>query len=52
MCGKVACKVHKSFSAGFGSEVSELSFTQKCLSRSKALNVVVHPLHELSLVRL
>ena len=52
MCGKVPRRVHKVFSAGFGLEVSELSFARKCWSWSKALDVVVRPLHEPSLVRL
>ena len=50
--GKVAREVRESFSAGFGSEASELSFARKRQSRSKALDAVVHPLHEPSLVRL
>ena len=52
MCGKVPRRVHEVFSTGFGSEASKLSFMQKRWSWSKALNVVVHPLHEPSLVRL
>ena len=51
-CRKVPRRVHKVFSTGFGSEASELSFARKCWSRSKALDVVVRPLHEPSLVRL
>ena len=51
-CGKVPRRVCEVFSAGLGSEVSELSFARKCWSRSKALDAVVRPLHEPSLVRL
>ena len=51
-CGKVAREVREVFSTGFGSEASELGFARKCWSRSKALDAVVRPLHELSLVRL
>ena len=50
--GKVPRRVREVFSAGLGSEVSELSFARKRWSRSKALDAVVHPLHEPSLVRL
>ena len=50
--GKVLCEVREVFSTGFGSEASELGFARKCWSRSKALDVVVRPLHEPSLVRL
>ena len=50
--GKVACRVREVFSASLGSEASELSFARKRWSQSKALDAVVHPLHELSLVRL
>ena len=52
MRGKVPRRVRKVFSAGFGLEASELSFAQKRWSRSKALDVVMRPLHEPSLVRL
>ena len=50
--GKVPHRVHEVFSAGFGLEASKLSFMQKRWSRSKALDAVVRPLHEPSLVRL
>ena len=50
--GKVTREVREVFSTGFGSEASELGFARKCWSRSKALDAVVRPLHELSLVRL
>ena len=50
--GKVARRVRESFSAGFESEASKLSFARKRWSRSKALDAVVRPLHEPSLVRL
>ena len=49
---KVPRKIHEVFSAGFGSEASELSFARKRQSRSKVLDAVVHPLHEPNLVRL
>ena len=52
MRGKVARRVRESFSTGFGLEASELGFAWKCWSRSKALDVVMRPLHEPSLVRL
>ena len=50
--GKVTREVREVFSTGFGSEVSKLGFAQKCWSRSKALDAVMRPLHEPSLVRL
>ena len=52
MRGKVPHRVCEVFSAGFGSEASKLSFARKHWSQSKALDAVMHPLHEPSLVRL
>ena len=50
--GKFHARFAKSSAQVFGSEASELSFARKRCSRSKALDAVVHPLHEPSLVRL